>query len=230
MSPTLKTTPSGTGGRGPPSGRDVEDHDLGSIMCQSLRRGPAQYGCDARDDRRCSIEPHGRPQPHDDRGVGHAAAVLVNCAGIGAAIKIVGRNRPHPLESCVRTVSVNLVGTFNVIRLATARMQRNEPMDADRGVVVNTAAVAAFDGQVGQASYSASKGGIVGMTLPIARELADYQIRVMTIAPGRSGRRCWPRCPRRPRSRLHSRSRIPSDWATRRSSPPWTPTSSRTAC
>jgi NAD(P)-dependent dehydrogenase (short-subunit alcohol dehydrogenase family) len=110
--------------------------------------------------------------------------VLVNCAGIGDAVKVVGRNGPHPLDAFVRTVTVNLVGTFNVIRLATERMQRNEPVDGDRGVIVNTASVAAFDGQVGQASYSASKGGIVGMTLPIARELADYRIRVLTLAPG----------------------------------------------
>jgi NAD(P)-dependent dehydrogenase (short-subunit alcohol dehydrogenase family) len=110
--------------------------------------------------------------------------VVVNCAGIGAAIKVVGMAGPHRLDAFVRTVSVNLIGTFNVIRLAAARMQGNEPVDGDRGVIVNTASVAAFDGQVGQAAYSASKGGIVAMTLPIARELADWQIRVLTLAPG----------------------------------------------
>jgi NAD(P)-dependent dehydrogenase (short-subunit alcohol dehydrogenase family) len=110
--------------------------------------------------------------------------LVVNCAGIGKAVKVVGKNGPQPLDQFARTVNVNLIGTFNVIRLATARMQHNEAVDLDRGVIVNTASVAAYDGQVGQASYSASKGGIVGMTLPIARELADYQIRVMTIAPG----------------------------------------------
>ena len=110
--------------------------------------------------------------------------IVVNCAGIGEAVKVVGKGGPQPLERFARTITVNLVGTFNVIRLATARMQHNEPTDLDRGVIVNTASVAAFDGQVGQASYSASKGGIVAMTLPIARELADYQIRVVTIAPG----------------------------------------------
>ena len=109
---------------------------------------------------------------------------VVNCAGIGEAVKVVGKAGPQPLDRFTRTVTVNLVGTFNVIRLATARMQHNEPTDLDRGVIVNTASVAAFDGQIGQASYSASKGGIVAMTLPIARELADYQIRVVTIAPG----------------------------------------------
>jgi NAD(P)-dependent dehydrogenase (short-subunit alcohol dehydrogenase family) len=110
--------------------------------------------------------------------------VVVNCAGIGHASKVVGRGGPHPLDTFVRTVTVNLVGTFNVIRLATVRMRGNDLVDGDRGVIVNTASVAAFDGQVGQASYSASKGGVVGMTLPIARELADYQIRVLTLAPG----------------------------------------------
>jgi NAD(P)-dependent dehydrogenase (short-subunit alcohol dehydrogenase family) len=110
--------------------------------------------------------------------------VVVNCAGVGEALKVVNKNGPQPLDRFVRTVSVNLIGTFNVIRLATARMQHNEPSDLDRGVIVNTASVAAYDGQVGQAAYSASKGGVVGMTLPVARELADYQIRVVTIAPG----------------------------------------------
>ena len=110
--------------------------------------------------------------------------VVVNCAGIGEAVKVAGKSGPHPLDRFIRTVTVNLAGTFNVIRLATARMQHNEPADFDRGVIVNTASVAAFDGQIGQASYSASKGGIVAMTLPVARELAEYQIRVVTIAPG----------------------------------------------
>jgi NAD(P)-dependent dehydrogenase (short-subunit alcohol dehydrogenase family) len=110
--------------------------------------------------------------------------VVVNCAGIGEAIKVVGKKGIHSLDAFRRTIEVNVIGTFNVIRLATARMQLNEPVDGDRGVIVNTASVAAFDGQVGQAAYSASKGAIVGMTLPIARELADYQIRVLTLAPG----------------------------------------------
>jgi len=113
-----------------------------------------------------------------------ALRVVVNCAGIGDAIKVAGKSGLHPLDKFARTVTVNLIGTFNVIRLATPRMRLNEPADWDRGVIVNTASVAAYDGQIGQAAYSASKGGIVGMTLPIARELADYQIRVVTIAPG----------------------------------------------
>src|SRR5438876_11702247 len=109
----------------------------------------------------------------------------VNAAGIGVAERVLGREGPQPLANFSRVIQVNLVGTFNVIRLAAAAMARNEPNDAgERGVIVNTASVAAFEGQIGQAAYSASKGGIVGMTLPIARDLARDGIRVMTIAPG----------------------------------------------
>ena len=107
------------------------------------------------------------------------------CAGIGVAERTLGRNGPHPLDRFVRVVTVNLIGTFNVIRLAAAAIAASEPNDAgERGVIVNTASVAAFDGQIGQAAYSASKGGIVGMTLPIARDLSRVGIRVVTIAPG----------------------------------------------
>jgi NAD(P)-dependent dehydrogenase (short-subunit alcohol dehydrogenase family) len=111
--------------------------------------------------------------------------VLVNCAGIGTAMKTVGKSGPARLEEFTRVISVNLIGTFNCIRLAAALMAKSEPgAGGERGVVVNTASVAAFDGQIGQAAYSASKGGIVGMTLPIARDLAELGIRVVTIAPG----------------------------------------------
>ena len=110
---------------------------------------------------------------------------VVNCAGIGSAAKVISRDGPQPLADFERIVGVNLIGTFNVIRLAAAAMAENEPDDdGGRGVIVNTASVAAYEGQVGQAGYSASKGGVVAMTLPIARELADYGIRVNTIAPG----------------------------------------------
>ena len=112
-------------------------------------------------------------------------AGVVNCAGIGVAQKTVGKQGPHDLGDFSKVVGVNLIGSFNVIRLAAAAMQKNEPgEDGERGVVINTASVAAYDGQIGQAAYSASKGGIVGMTLPIARDLASSGIRVMTIAPG----------------------------------------------
>jgi len=110
---------------------------------------------------------------------------VVNAAGIPAAERVLGREGVLPLERFTRVIQVNLIGTFNVIRLAAAAMDRNTPNAAgERGVIVNTASVAAFDGQIGQAAYSASKGGIVGMTLPIAREFARIGIRVMTIAPG----------------------------------------------
>jgi NAD(P)-dependent dehydrogenase (short-subunit alcohol dehydrogenase family) len=114
-----------------------------------------------------------------------AINVLVNCAGIGTAMKTFGKSGPAKLEEFTRVITVNLIGTFNCIRLAAAHMAQNPPgPDGERGVVINTASVAAFDGQVGQAAYSASKGGIVGMTLPIARDLAEQGIRVVTIAPG----------------------------------------------
>ncbi|WFM71699.1 3-hydroxyacyl-CoA dehydrogenase [Halomonas sp. CKK8] len=110
---------------------------------------------------------------------------LVNCAGIGDPAKVLGKQGPQPLATFSRAVQINLIGTFNMIRLASAAMSEGEPQaDGERGVIVNTASVAAFDGQIGQAGYAASKGGIVAMTLPIARELARHGIRVMTIAPG----------------------------------------------
>ena len=110
---------------------------------------------------------------------------LVNCAGVAPASKTVGRDGPHPLDLFAKTIAVNLIGTFNMIRLAATAMSRNEPNAAgERGVIVSTASVAAFDGQVGQAAYAASKSGVAGMTLPIARDLSRNAIRVMTIAPG----------------------------------------------
>ncbi|TMV06498.1 3-hydroxyacyl-CoA dehydrogenase [Ruegeria sediminis] len=109
----------------------------------------------------------------------------VNCAGIAYGIKTVGKEGPHPLDAFQRTIDINLVGTFNVSRLAAVEMANNQPEpDGARGVIINTASIAAFDGQKGQAAYSASKGGVVGMTLPMARDLASTGIRVMTIAPG----------------------------------------------
>jgi len=110
---------------------------------------------------------------------------LVNCAGIAVGEKTIGKEGPHALASFARVVTVNLIGTFNMIRLAADAMAKGKPnADGERGVIVNTASVAAFDGQIGQAAYSASKGGVVGMTLPIARDLARSGIRVCTIAPG----------------------------------------------
>ncbi|CAB3757148.1 3-hydroxy-2-methylbutyryl-CoA dehydrogenase [Burkholderia sp. MSh2] len=110
---------------------------------------------------------------------------LVNCAGIALAAKTVGKDGAHPLDAFARTINVNLVGTFNMIRLAAAAMAANAPTEeGERGVIVSTASVAAFDGQIGQAAYAASKAGVAGMTLPIARDLSRSGIRVMTIAPG----------------------------------------------
>jgi len=110
---------------------------------------------------------------------------LINCAGICPAEKVVGRDGPHALSTFTRTVTINLVGTFNMIRLAATAMSKGEPNDkGERGVIINTASIAAMDGQIGQAAYAASKGGVVGMTLPIARELARFGIRIMTVAPG----------------------------------------------
>ena len=110
---------------------------------------------------------------------------LVNCAGVAPAIKVIGRKGVHPLDAFAKAVQINLTGTFNAIRLASEAMVENEPdEEGERGVIVNTASVAAFDGKIGHAAYSASKGGVVAMTLPITRELARQGIRVMTIAPG----------------------------------------------
>jgi NAD(P)-dependent dehydrogenase (short-subunit alcohol dehydrogenase family) len=111
--------------------------------------------------------------------------VVVNCAGIGPSARILGKQGPHDLALFAKVVQVNLVGTFNVLALAAERIARTEPLeDNQRGVIVNTASIAAYDGQVGQAAYSSSKGGIVGLTLPAARDLAQHGIRVCTIAPG----------------------------------------------
>jgi NAD(P)-dependent dehydrogenase (short-subunit alcohol dehydrogenase family) len=116
---------------------------------------------------------------------GGGLRICVNCAGIGWAEKVAGRRGPHPLEPFERVIAVNLVGTFNALRFAASAMQASEPDEGgERGVCVNTASVAAFEGQIGQIAYSASKGGVVGMTLPAARDLAELGIRVATIAPG----------------------------------------------
>ncbi len=122
-----------------------------------------------------------------DRAVEHFGGLqgAISCAGIGPAERILGKNGVHSLENFTKVIQINLIGTFNLLRLAAAAMQNNTPGDSgERGVIINTASVAAFDGQIGQAAYSASKGGIVAMTLPVARELARAGIRIMTIAPG----------------------------------------------
>lgn len=112
-------------------------------------------------------------------------AIAVNCAGIGMAMKTLNKEKPHALNIFEKVISVNLIGTFNILRLAAAEMATREPNDdGERGVIINTASIAAFDGQMGQAAYASSKAGVAGMTLPVARDLSRHGIRVMTIAPG----------------------------------------------
>lgn len=135
----------------------------------------------------------------------------INCAGIGIPAKVIGKKGPMPLEKFTKVIDVNLVGTFNVIRLAAAKMAENTAnSEGERGVIINTASVAAYEGQVGQAAYSASKAGIVGMTLPIAREFADSGIRVVTIAPGLFETPMFAALPEKARESLQQQLPFPS--------------------
>ena len=128
------------------------------------------------------------------------ARVLINCAGIGVAKRVIGREGPMALADFDRVIRINLIGSFNMIRLAAADMSKLEPLSTgERGVMISTASIAAYDGQIGQSAYSASKGGIVGMTLPIAREFAQFGIRVLAIAPGLFLTPLWPACRRKRR-------------------------------
>jgi len=123
----------------------------------------------------------------NEAGAAHGTGrIVVNCAGVGIPGKAVGKNGPLPLEAFAQVVNINLIGTFNIVRLAAYAMQKDEPLNGgeERGVIINTASVAAFDGQIGQPAYAASKGGVAAMTLPLAREFAQWGIRVLTIAPG----------------------------------------------
>ncbi len=122
------------------------------------------------------------------RGKNGAARILINCAGIGPAARIVGKDGPMPLGEFSKVININLIGSFNMMRLAAADAQKLEPLaDGERGVIISTASVAAFEGQIGQAAYSASKGGVVALTMPAAREFARFGIRVLAIAPGLFG-------------------------------------------
>ncbi len=151
---------------------------LGEDYCKTLGAGARFARCDV------SSETDGKAAVEAACAMGTLVG-LVNCAGIGPAAKTVGKDGPHPLDVFTRVITINLIGSFNMIRLAASAMARNAPnAEGERGVVINTASVAAFDGQIGQAAYSASKGGIVGMTLPVARDLSRDGIRVVTIAPG----------------------------------------------
>ena len=150
----------------------------GAALAAKLGKSACYVECDV------TREDHGKAAVEAALGLGGISG-LVNCAGIAVGEKTVGKEGPHSLEKFTRVVQVNLIGTFNMIRLAADAMSKQSPNAAgERGVIVNTASVAAFDGQIGQAAYSASKGGIVGMTLPIARDLSRSGIRVVTIAPG----------------------------------------------
>jgi NAD(P)-dependent dehydrogenase (short-subunit alcohol dehydrogenase family) len=152
--------------------------DKGQALAAELGTAATFVRCDV------SQEADGRAAVAAAQGLGKLMG-LVNCAGIAPAVKTVGKDGAHSLDTFTKVVTINLIGTFNMIRLAAEAMCRNEPeATGERGVLVNTASVAAYDGQIGQAAYAASKGGVVGMTLPIARDLARNGIRVMTIAPG----------------------------------------------
>ena len=156
------------------------DRDLDAARDQARAIGGLALACDVTDDHQATLAVDAAREQHGE------AAILVNCAGIAPAKRVVGRDGPMPLDVFDRVIQVNLVGTFNLVRLAAAGMADRTPDEdsGERGVIVNTASVAAFEGQIGQAAYSASKAGVAGMTLPLARELARHGVRVMTIAPG----------------------------------------------
>ncbi len=152
--------------------------DKGQALAAELGPAATFVRCDV------SQEADGRAAVAAAQGLGKLMG-LVNCAGIAPAVKTVGKDGAHPLDTFTKVITINLIGSFNMIRLAAEAMCRNEPESTgERGVLINTASVAAYDGQIGQAAYAASKGGVVGMTLPIARDLSRNGIRVMTIAPG----------------------------------------------
>ena len=156
------------------------DQDVDAARVQAKAIGGLALACDVTD---AAQALHAVAAARAEHG---AAAILVNCAGVAPAERVVGREGPMRLEDFERVIQVNLVGSFNLLRLAAADMAAREPEgdSGERGVIVNTASVSAFEGQIGQAAYSASKAGVAGMTLPIARELAQFGVRVMTIAPG----------------------------------------------
>jgi NAD(P)-dependent dehydrogenase (short-subunit alcohol dehydrogenase family) len=153
--------------------------DAGEALAAKMGKQTCFVECDV------SSETHARAAVETATRQFGGLSGLVNCAGIAIGEKTIGRDGPHRLESFAKVININLVGTFNMIRLAADVMAKQAPnAEGERGVIINTASVAAFDGQIGQAAYSASKGGVVGMTLPIARDLSRSGIRVMTIAPG----------------------------------------------
>jgi NAD(P)-dependent dehydrogenase (short-subunit alcohol dehydrogenase family) len=157
----------------------VLDVNMEAAQAVAAKTGGLAIACDVSDAESAAAALDKAREAHG------AARILVNCAGIGTAKRILGRDGPMPLGDFERVIRVNLIGSFNMMRLASADMAKLEPLgDGERGVIVSTASVAAFEGQVGQAAYSASKGGIAALTLPAARELAQFGIRVLAIAPG----------------------------------------------
>jgi len=177
----------GASGLGEGTARMLAEHG-GQVVVADLQADQGQKVAEEIGGRfvRCDVAQEADGQAVVTAAVGLGKLVgLVNCAGIALGIKTVGKEGAHPLASFTKTITVNLIGSFNMIRLAAEAMSKNEPEPTgERGVLISTASVAAYDGQMGQAAYSASKGGIVGMTLPIARDLARNGIRNMTIAPG----------------------------------------------
>ena len=177
----------GASGLGEGTARMLAEHG-GQVVVADLQADQGQKVAEEIGGRfvRCDVAQEADGQAVVAAAVGLGKLVgLVNCAGIALGIKTVGKEGAHPLASFTKTITVNLIGSFNMIRLAAEAMSKNEPEPTgERGVLISTASVAAYDGQMGQAAYSASKGGIVGMTLPIARDLARNGIRNMTIAPG----------------------------------------------
>ena len=163
------------------AGANVAVFDVAAERAQSVAADidGLAFECDVTDAKSAETAVAGAKAKHG------AARILVNCAGIGRAKRIVGKDGPMALDEFTRVIQVNLIGTFNLMRLAASEMSKLDPLeDGERGVIVSTASVAAFEGQVGQAAYAASKGGIAALTLPAARELAQFGVRVMAIAPG----------------------------------------------
>jgi NAD(P)-dependent dehydrogenase (short-subunit alcohol dehydrogenase family) len=197
------------------------DVNLDGARAVAERIGGCAVRCDVTDGEQAAAA---LAQARDQHG---AARILINCAGVGPAKRIVGRDGPMPLADFERVIAINLIGTFNMMRLAAADMQNLSPLaDEERGVIISAASVAAFEGQIGQAAYSASKGGVAALTMPAAREFAQFGIRVNAIAP--STRRCSWRCRRRRRKVSPPRCRSPSYWAVPISSRRSRVTSSRT--
>ena len=155
------------------------DVNLDGARAVAERIGGCAVRCDVTDGEQAAAA---LAQARDQHG---AARILINCAGVGPAKRIVGRDGPMPLADFERVIAINLIGTFNMMRLAAADMQNLSPLaDEERGVIISSASVAAFEGQIGQAAYSASKGGVAALTMPAAREFAQFGIRVNAIAPG----------------------------------------------